>query len=176
MFIASVVSRTKAEDLLTKTKGLLSPRREMVKIELIYLPVYLFSLKLEDKRNRLLAERISVDGIRGEFAFIKDIDYDSSPPEIKHRFEFSLTEKEAREIANREYQRVLFKDNLKTRNDVRIIEFGPGERIYYPYWVGYFKRKNAYDFNLIDAVDGGKQGMKMRPVFMDLLLQSSNKK
>jgi len=176
MFIASVVSRTKAEELLTKTKGLLSPRRELVKIELIYLPVYLFALKLVDKKGRLLAERISVDGIRGEFAFFKDIDYDSSPPDIKNKFDFSLSEKEAREIANREYQRILFKDNLKTRNDVKIIEFGPGKKIYYPYWVGYFKRKNAYDFNLIDAVDGGKQGMKMRPVFMDLLLQSSHQK
>jgi len=175
MIIASVVSKTQAEDLLTKTKGLLSPRRDLVKIELIYLPVYLFALKLEDKRGRLLAERISVDGIRGEFAFFKDINYDSSPPEIKNRFDFSLAEEEARKIAKREYQRILFKDNLKTRNDVKITEFGMGEKIYYPYWVGYFKRKNAYDFNLIDAVDGGKQGMKMRPVFMDLLLQSSDK-
>ena len=176
MFITSVVSRAQAENLLTKPKGFLSPRREMVKIELIYLPVYLFALKLEDKKGRHLAERISVDGIKGEFAFIKEIHYDSSPPDTKNKFDFRLTEEEAREIANREYQRILFKDNLKTRNDVKITGFGRGEKIFYPYWAGYFKRKNAYDFNLIDAVDGGKQGMKMRPVFMDLLLQSSKEK
>ena len=177
MFVTSVVSRPKAEELLTKTKGLLTPRREMVKIELIYFPLYLFALKLEDKRGRHLAEKISVDGIRGEFAFIKEIDYASSPPDNKKNiFDFHLDEKEAREIADREYQRILFKDNLKTRNDVKIIEFGRGKKIYYPYWAGYFKRKNAYDFTLIDAVDGGRQGMKMRPVFMDLLLQSSQKK
>ena len=173
LFIASVVSRARAEELLAKAKGLLSPRRKLLKTELIYLPVYLFALKLEDKRGRAFDEKISVDGIRGEFAFVREINYDPSPPHNRHRFEFGLTEQEARDIAEREYKRILFKDNLKTGNDAKITGFQRGKLIYYPYWIGYYKRKKAYDFSIIDAVDGGKQGIKMRPVFFDLLLQSS---
>jgi hypothetical protein len=173
MLIASVISRARAEELLSKKAGPLSPRRKLVKTELIYLPVYLFALKLEDKRGRVFAEKISVDGIRGEFAFVKEINYDPSPPDNRHTFEFGLTEKKARDIAEREYKRILFKDNLKTGNNVTITGFRPGRKIYYPYWIGYFKRKKAYDFSIIDAVDGGKQGIKMRPVFFDLLMQTS---
>jgi hypothetical protein len=174
MFVASVIDRSKAENLLSKTNRLWSSRKKMIKVEIFCLPVYLFTIKLEDNKGRELTDLVSVDGIKGEFAFFKEPDYEGSLFDIKDKFEFILAEKKAREIAMQEYQRFLFKNNLKTRNDVKIIELNPGRQIYYPYWIGYFKRKNGYDFEVIDAVSGSIQGMKMRPVFIDLLLQNSN--
>lgn len=174
MFIASVISSSLAVDLLSKKNGVWPSKRKMIKVELIYLPVYLFAVKLEDNKGRLLSDKISVDGIKGEFAFFNEPNYEASSTNSKNKFDFKLTEKNARNIAIREYQRFLFKNNLKTRNYAKIIDFSAGRKIYYPYWIGYFKRKRAYDFNVIDAVSGGKQGIRMRPVFIDLLLQSSN--
>lgn len=174
MFIASVISSSQANDLLSKKNVLWLSKRKMIKVELIYLPIYLFSVKLEDNKGRLLSDKISVDGIKGEFAFFKDTDYESFPIDSINKFDFKLTETEARDIAIREYQRSLFKNNLKTRSEAKITDFSPGSYIFYPYWIGYFKRKSAFDFDVIDAVSGSKQGIKMLPVFIDLLLQSSN--
>jgi len=44
----------------------------------------------------------------------------------------------------------------------------------YPYWIGYYKRKDGVDFDVIDAVSGKKQGAKMKPVFIELLMRSCN--
>jgi hypothetical protein len=44
-------------------------------------------------------------------------------------------------------------------------------KIYYPYWIGYFNRKGALDFEVIDGLNAERQGAKMRPVFVNLLLQ-----
>ena len=41
----------------------------------------------------------------------------------------------------------------------------------YPYWVGYYKRKSGIDFEVIDALNGKKQGAKMKPVFIKLIMQ-----
>lgn len=174
MFIASVISKIQAKKLLLKTKGPLSPNRKIIKVEFIYLPVYLFTINLEDTKGKLYTDKISIDGIIGEFAFFKEINYEVHQPDIINKFDFIISEKKARDIAVREYERSLFKNNLKTRNDVKITDLKPDKKIYYPYWIGYFKRKRAFDFDVIDAVSGDKQGVKMRPVFINLLLQSSN--
>ena len=132
----------------------------MVKVELFYLPVYLFTLKLEDKKGRQYTDMISVDGIKGEFAFFIESEYEQATTEIIEKFEFKLTEKMACDIAMKEFQRFLFKNNLKNSNFVNIVSISKGVQIYYPYWIGYFKHKSAYDFDVIDAVVGSKQGVK----------------
>jgi hypothetical protein len=69
---------------------------------------------------------------------------------------------------------LLLKNNLKNSNTSGITDLSTGVPVYYPYWIGYYKRKKGYDFEVIDAVGGGKQGIKMKPVFIDLILQTTN--
>jgi len=173
MFVASIINSLQAYNLLSKKNVRWLSKREMIKVELIFLPIYLFSVKLVDNRGRNLSDKISVDGIKGEFAFFKETDYEASSTDSVNKFNCKLSETEARDIAVREYQRSLFRNNMKTRSDARITDFSRGSFVFYPYWIGYFKRKSAYDFEVIDAVSGSKQGIKMRPVFIDLLLQLS---
>jgi len=174
MIIASVISRFQAEDLLSKKYSLWFYKRKIIKVELIYLPMYLFNLRLEDKKGQIQMDKVTVDGIKGEFAIFIEPDHKIDVLDSKNKYDFIITEDEAREIAENEYSRFLFKNNLKTPNNIKITDFSPGTKIYYPFWIVYFKRREAFDFSVIDAVNGSKQGVKMRPVFIDLLLQASD--
>jgi len=171
MFISVIIEKHKAEEILCQTNGLWPARRKMIKVELFYLPMYIFTIQLEDKKGRHNHDLVSVDGIKGEFAFFRETDYDEETKEKTDQFSWKLTEPKAREIAMGEYQRFLLKNNLKNSNFSGIANFSSGVQAYYPYWLGYFRRRNGYDFEAIDAVGGSKQGIKMRPVFIDLILQ-----
>lgn len=174
MYVTVKIEKDKAEKLLTEKNGIWPIRRPIIKVELFYLPLFIFTVSLEDKKGSRYHETISVDGIKGEFAFFRETDYDLPEKEITRKFSFSLTEQMARNIAMGEYQRLLLKNNLKNSNTSEIANISTGAHIYYPYWIGYYKRKKGYDFEVIDAVGGGKQGIKMRPVFIDLILQTTN--
>jgi len=173
MFIASLLSSRQAEDKLSDKSAFWFFRKKIIKVELIYLPMYLFSVKLEDTKGHIYSDKVSIDGIKGEFASFIEPEY-KNRPEVKAISDFVLTEEEAKKVAEDEYSRYLFENNLKTQNKVRVTDLSPGIKIFYPFWIGYFKRQKAYDFNVIDAVNGSKQGVKMRPVFIELLLRISD--
>lgn len=176
MHIAPVIEKNQAEESLSRTNGLWPSKRKIIKVELFYLPVFQFTIKLENKRKNQFSELVSVDGIRGEFAFFLESEYVRPGSEIINKFDFKLTESMASEIAIKEYQRLIYKNNLKNSNFTTIKGISQGIKVYYPYWVGYFRHKIGYDFDAMDAVGGNKPGIKMRPVFMDLLLQASSNK
>jgi hypothetical protein len=173
MFVTAIIEKHKAEELLSLTNSIWPARRKIIKVELFYLPLYLFTIDLEDKKGRQYQEMISVDGIKGEFAFFRETEYDQPAKEKINKFSCKLTESMARQIAMEEYKRFMLKNNLKSGNHSRIVIFSQGVQVFYPYWIGYIKRRNGYDFEVIDAVGGSKQGIKMRPVFIDLILQTS---
>jgi hypothetical protein len=176
MLISSIIEKEQAEILLSKKNGIWPARRNLIKIQLVYLPMYLFTIILEENNGSKYSELISVDGIKGEFAFFRESDYEQSTTDVINKSDFKLTEPMARDIAIHEYQRLLFKNNLKTRFCSEIKEISRGSRIYYPYWFGYFKRRGSFDFEVIDAVGGSKQGVKMYPVFIELILQAADNK
>jgi hypothetical protein len=175
MFVTVKIDKEKAEKLLTEKNGIWPVRNRIIKVELFYLPLFIFTVSLKDKKGSRYQETISVDGIKGEFAFFRETDYDKTEKDMTNKFSFSMTEPMARNIAMGEYQRLLLKNNLKNSNTSEIADLSTGLNVYYPYWIGYYKRKKGYDFEVIDAVGGGKQGIKMRPVFIDLILQTTNR-
>ena len=54
-------------------------------------------------------------------------------------------------------------------------EISEPERVHYPFWVAYFKKRGAYDFKALDAVSGEIQGVKMRKVFLAAFRQMARK-
>jgi hypothetical protein len=176
MFIPAIIERLKAEELLCHTNGIWPAKRKMMKVELLYLPMYIFNIKLEDRKGRQNQDMVSVDGIKGEFSFFMETDYEDQIKEKRDILSWNLTETMAREIGMKEDQRFLLKNNLRNSNTNVIMSFSHGVQVYYPYWMGYFKRRKGFDFEVIDAVGGDKQGVKMRPVFIDLILHSMNTK
>jgi hypothetical protein len=174
MYVNVKIEKEKAEQLLTEKNGIWTVRKRIIKVELFYLPLFVFTVTLEDSKGNSHMETISVDGIRGEFAFFRETEYCQPENELTGKFSFSLTEMTARNIALGEYQRLLLKNNLRNSNISVIADLTGAVQVYYPYWIGYYKRKSGYDFDVIDAVGGGKQGIRMRPVFIDMILKTTN--
>ena len=72
-------------------------------------------------------------------------------------------------MALSQYKGILLERGLRTRSHPSAEEISEGRKIYYPFWVGYFKKKKGYDFKALDAVSGEIQGVRMRRVFIKVL-------
>jgi hypothetical protein len=173
MILAPVLNKLHAESILSKRKRFWISGKKPVKIELINLPVYLFNFILEDKNGKAASDKISVDGIKGEFAFFRDDKFEESENDILPCPEFILSADEALAIAIRDYKRILFRNNLKTGGNAKITSVSHGQKIYYPFWIGYFRTSSGFDFKALDALDGTLQGPKMNPVFSNLIIKKS---
>jgi hypothetical protein len=80
--------------------------------------------------------------------------------------EFVQDATSARETAVQEYRWLLLEHGLRNKRAVSIQEISEAERVHYPFWVAYFKKRGSYDFKALDAVSGEAQGVKMRRVFL----------
>jgi hypothetical protein len=171
MHVAPLIDEQKAGVLLSATGGIWPRKRKIIRTELVTLPLYVFTARLSIPGKAEFTEMISVDAIKGEFAFYSEPEYADTETENLPGPGSEISEEEARKIAVTEYQRMLHKKNLRTRNHVTLDGLSNSRLVFYPYWIGYYRRKNGYDFEVIDAVGGGRQGIRMRPVFIDLILQ-----
>jgi hypothetical protein len=72
----------------------------------------------------------------------------------------------ARETALQEYRWLLIEHGLRNKRSASVQKISGPERVHYPFWVAYFKRRQSYDFKALDAVSGEVQGIKMRKVFL----------
>jgi hypothetical protein len=173
MHVAPYIDKEKAGELLSRIEGIWPRKRKIIRSELLYLPVYVFTANLRDDKGTVYPEMISVDGIKGEFAFYTEREYLNPAEEQDKRTDLAINEKTAGEIAEKEYRKILHKRNLRNRSQIYLDCLSESKLVCYPYWIGYFRRKKGYDFEVIDGVGGAKQGIKMRPVFIDLILKLS---
>ncbi len=72
----------------------------------------------------------------------------------------------ARETAVQEYRWLLLEHGLRSKRTVSIREISEPQKVHYPFWVAYHKKRGSYDFKALDAVSGEVQGIKMRKVFL----------
>jgi hypothetical protein len=170
MYVKPEISEEKAREILTHRKSFLSFKflkkpLKLKRVELIYLPFYLFDMKLSiDKKVT-----IATDGLLGySVLFVKDeLKFKGS---TKHPVcDFVLPASEAQEIALKEYKTILLEQGLRSRKTVTVETISEGSKIYYPFWIGYFRKGKAYEFKALDALSGQIQGIKMRKVFLKAL-------
>jgi hypothetical protein len=175
--ISALVSIQEAEQIIARKGNIpLASKKTILRTELLYLPVYVFTVTTRDSRGVSASELVTVDGIKGEFAI-----YRSSPSSQQGNAlpgglpQFRLEKDIARKSAVSEYGRWIYRHNLKNPNKVNIESMSEGEQFYYPYWISYFRRRKGYDFEAVDAVGGELQGVRMKPVFMELILSLTSK-
>jgi hypothetical protein len=77
-----------------------------------------------------------------------------------------MKEKEAREIAKTEYKGEILRSGLIAKNPAELKEISKGEKMYYPFWICYYKKRNIFNFDAIDGISGKTQSIKMNPVFL----------
>lgn len=169
-FVQPVISEGQAREIFSQKRNtLLRKKGEIVRIELINFPYYIFEITAESRRGEK-KNYVSVDGIRGTFSFL-DFKNVIFLDEGKKSFYFEIEEREAKEIARTEYKGEILKSGLIEKNPAELKEISKGEKIYYPFWVCYYKKRNRFNFEAIDGISGKKQGVQMNPVFIQALNQ-----
>jgi hypothetical protein len=182
MFVQPKISEQQAKNIFASKKSLLSlasrvrkKKRETFpkRVEVIYLPFYLFdvSVKRENKtqKNGLPSTqrvKLSVDGLLGHSVLYAEEGLDMEATRSFPVLNFVISQSEAEKTALREYKGMLLEHGLRTRSFPQADKIEASRKIYYPFWIGYFKKGRGYDFKALDAVSGEIQGIKMRKVFL----------
>ncbi len=164
-----VLNKVDAIKELTQKDNPFQRKKALCRSELLYLKYYIFSCKFLLANNKVEKSHVGVDVVSGECAHIKNINTNiSSGQEIE--FNQCITQALAKEKAQKFIiSEILYRKKKLSLNLNIQIEFET--MLEYPYWIGYFNRKNAIDFNVIDGITGQKQGSKMKAVFIKYLMQ-----
>lgn len=189
MFIKPKISQEQAKHLFSSKKNsrffiskLLGRKNREApeKLEVVYLPFYLFDVLVEKEIKGKSAGdttsknvTLSVDGLLGHAVLFAEstLEVGKNPDKPAPTCDFAISSAEAAKIALNQYKGILLEHGLRTRSHSRAGEISKGMEILYPFWIGYFKKKKGYDFKAIDALSGEIQGIKMRRLFMNALRQ-----
>jgi len=109
---------------------------------------------------------VAVDAVLGSTVFFVGETLDRKRGSDGAACDFAQAPSVARETAIQEYRWLLLEHGLRNKRTVSLQEISEPERVHYPFWVAYFKRRGSYDFKALDAVSGEVQGIKMRKVFL----------
>lgn len=167
------IARTKALRILQRPSGWLRRKHSIIKVELLYLPCYLYAAAIDSPKARRKTSTALVDALHGTFAHFTGGDSAESLPEPARIGRELKTPQECLEIAREEVKRAMLFSNLKQRDRAVLQSIVFDRKIYYPFWVGYFQRKKALDFRVADGLSGKIQGVSMRQTFMKFLLQDN---
>jgi hypothetical protein len=137
----------------------------LTRVEVCYLPHYLFRLDLRAGKKQSSVEAM-VDGITGHFAHWKADAHRPIPADQDFEFGFALGVDEARKKLLEQYRWVLIQNAVKMRALFQPAAVALTARVYYPFWVGYFKAQDQWRFETLDALSGMRQGGKVRDALM----------
>jgi hypothetical protein len=187
MFVKPKISKQKAEEIFAAKKSQsrlvpkIFPKKNRIRperLEIVYLPFYLFDVSVEKKikgksGGDALTQNVtlSVDGLLGHAVLYAedslDVEKDLETPVPTCDFEISSDE--AAKMALDQYKGILLEHGLRTRSHPSAGEISEGREVFYPFWVAYLKMRKGYDFKAMDAVAGEIQGVRMRRLFMNAL-------
>lgn len=167
--VSPKLTLAQAREFLQSPPGFFKKKRQIEKIELFFLPSFIVEIQVT-ANNRLATQLFCIDAVLGSFAFFEASTTTASLSSAFKTCPFFLTENTVREKAVDEYRRHLLRTSLKMRYKFKVEKTINVKKIYYPFWIGYYKRKGKVDFDVIDAVGGEHQGVAMRPVFVKALL------
>jgi hypothetical protein len=173
-YIKPGVARHRAHEILCSPPGILKKKKNIIKIELFYLPSYIVEVQVNTQKE-IKRQSLCIDAVLGSFAFFELSEITTTPPDSFSSCPFYLEKSEIEKNAVTEYRRHLLLTGLKMRYRFQVEKIISTRPVYYPFWIGYFKRKGKIDFDVVDAVGGEHQGAAMRPVFMKALLEAEVK-
>lgn len=138
---------------------------EPTRVELVYLPYYFFDIELsQDCCTQKVG--VAIDAVLGTNVFFIGDALERRSGGEGATCDFVQSATVARENAMQEYRWFMLEHGLRNKRAVSLKELSEPERVYYPFWVAYFKKRGSYDFKALDAVSGELQGIKMRRVFL----------
>lgn len=167
MFARPLVQKDAALERLTRRRRLLfaGKRPKPEKIELLYFPHYVFKISLSVKggqREMFLAS----DGVLGNFAFLEMDNLDFLESVDAPCFDFQVEVEKAKERAVDQCKWLLVKNGFHTNSPPMMQAVTNVKRLYYPYWVAYYRRRRGYDFKALDGISLAPIGLRMRRAFL----------
>lgn len=169
MITQTMISKQSAIKLLEKPSILFQKKRSILHLEILSMPYYLFEADIIIKNGQNQHTTICVDGISGEYAFRnKNLNIQElQTSDIK----FKINETKAKQIANRAVNQFIV-TNMKKSILLEEVKINLIDTFSYPYWLGlYANDEKGIKFDVIDGLTGQKQGPKMIPVFIKLIIQ-----
>jgi hypothetical protein len=180
MYVTPEISKERAENILSQQKFFSSFRfRKKVilpkRVEMIYLPFYLFEVESQcdgcsDGAGKQKGKAaVVLDGLLGDNLFFIRENIAYSDRIDKPVCPFVLSRSDARRMALDKYKWLQLEHRLRMKQKLVSGEITGSKMIFYPFWVGYYQRRGAYDFRIMDGVSGEVQGVRMRKVFLKAL-------
>ncbi len=163
-----LINKNRAVEELVRKENLFQRKKDLCRSELIFLPYYLFAVTIHSNDGKSRLSHVCVDMINGECAYLVNNNFNNIVN--VNNFIPDVTENEAGDKARKFIiNEILYKK--RKYQDCPQIEIELKNIMEYPYWIGYFKKENGYDFNIIDGVTGQRQGPKMKAVFIKYLIK-----
>jgi len=175
MYVTPKISQGEAHDILSKKIRPLPLRIRkrpvsLKRIEVTYVPYYVFEIRTAGKEGTQRAA-IAVDGLTGTAMLFAEDDLTFETEGDTVSCNAVLSRIEAERIATEEYRRLLMEQGLRNKRMPSAGKMTGGRIIFYPFWIGYVKKGQSYDFMAIDAVSGEPQGVRMRKVLLKAFRQ-----
>ena len=119
---------------------------------------------------------LSVDGLLGHVVLYADnsLNFEKELKIAALVCDFEISASDAAQKALQQFKGILMEHGLRTRSSPNAKEISEGQKIFYPFWIGYFKNKQGYNFKAVDAVSGEIQGVRMRRIFIRTLKKLQN--
>jgi len=130
----------------------------------VHFPFYCFALQVED-RGSVREVWAGADGVLGTLVLLEKSRLQLSERDQTPEFPFLLSRSEARAKVEADYRWILYRAKLK-RYPCRLLSLDEGDELWYPYWVGYFRVRGRWDFEVLDAVTGLPVGGPLRLAFL----------
>ncbi|MBN1443181.1 MAG: hypothetical protein JXA90_10755 [Planctomycetes bacterium] len=162
------LSSGEAAARFSRRRGILLRRPRPVRLELVYLPVYLVEAEARERRGgssrRLL---LAVDGIDGGVSRIDhSIEFSECETPPGEVFPSLLGAADALSRAREEIPWLVLPVALRAGRAIRLRPLGVKDLVGWPYWVQHLARGRSRDFRAIDAVAGGRIGPRGRATLL----------
>jgi hypothetical protein len=169
------LSREEATALLSSDGSSIAERlirrtTNPIRTELVFLPYYCFELELSGATSEQCVH-VAIDGLVGEGVFFISDELDYSPLCNEEHCRFELELSEAEQIVLDQYKRMLLEHGLRNKTQTIVGGIAETRQLLYPFWIGYLRKGEAYDFKALDAISGAVQGIRMRKVFLKAFRQ-----
>jgi hypothetical protein len=169
------ISLEEARGILGKRGKLsLRRRREMKKVELVYLPYFIHRVAVSQGEEEYEIV-VCTDGIAASFSFFNPEHSTFGEVASGEIFDFIVPLEDAERACLENLRWHLVRQGLRLKVKASIKEIRETRRMHYPYWVAYFKGASGYQFRAADAVTGQIQGVRTRSTFLNAFSQSDNK-
>ncbi len=170
-FVVPKLSPEEARRILSRRPKLsLRRKREMKKVELVYLPYYVHTVAVSQGNDEHEIV-VCTDGTCSAFSFFDAGEMGFREEASGEVFDFLVSPEEAERACLDNLRWHLIRQGLRLKVKASVKEIRKIERVHYPYWVAYFKGADGYDFRAADAVTGEIQGVRMRETFLTAFSQ-----